>query len=162
MGSDLFGSEGISQVIQLAVAPVFLLASISAALNVLSLRMGRIIDRGRRLNSMNEGEEGLTATDIDYEQRLLAERARLTHRAIAMCTLSALMVSLVIALLFVDALFDLHIAWIIACVFILALSVLIVALLTFLRETGLGTNTFRFGPYVMGQKLRDMRKFERD
>jgi len=40
--------------------------------------------------------------------------------------------------------------------------VLIVALLTFLRETGLGTNTFRFGPYVMGQKLRDMHSDEQD
>ena len=150
----LLGNDGISHVIQLAVAPVFLLASISGALNVLSMRMGRIIDRGRRLNCMNEGEEGLSASDIDVEQRLLAERARLTHRAIAMCTLSALFVCLVIVLLFVDVLFSLKMEWGIACVFVMGLMILILALVTFLREIGLGTNSFRFGPYVMGKKVR--------
>lgn len=150
----LLGTDGISHVIQLAVAPVFLLASISGALNVLSMRMGRIIDRGRRLNGMTEGEEGCTAADIDMEQRQLAERARLTHRAIAMCTLSALLVCLVIVLLFIDVLFSLKIEWGIAFVFIMGLMVLILALVTFLREIGLGTNAFRFGPYVMGKKVR--------
>lgn len=150
----LLGSDGISHVIQLAVAPVFLLASISGALNVLSMRMGRIIDRGRRLNGLSEGEEGCTADDVDKEQRLLAERARLTHRAIAMCTLSALLVCLVIVFLFIDALFSLNMQWVIAFVFIMALLVLILALVTFLREIGMGTNAFRFGRYVMGEKIR--------
>lgn len=154
----LIGNDGISHVIQLAVAPVFLLASISGALNVLSMRMGRIIDRGRRLNDMHEGDECYTADDVDREQRSLAERARLTHRAIAMCTLSALLVCMVIVCLFIDVLFSLNIAWLIAFVFIMALLVLILALVTFLREIGMGTNSFRFGRYVMGKKV----KFPRD
>lgn len=150
----LGSSTGISHVIQLAVAPVFLLASISAALNVLSMRMGRIIDRGRKLNEVGGDEPGCTADDVDTEQRLLAERARLTHRAIAMCTLSALFVCLVIVFLFLDALFSLNMQWVIAFLFIMALGVLILALVTFLREIGKGTNAFRFGRYVMGDKVR--------
>ena len=35
----------LAQVIQLAVAPVFLLAGVGATLNVLASRIGRIIDR---------------------------------------------------------------------------------------------------------------------
>ena len=38
---------GVAQVIQAAVAPVFLLAGVGATLNVLATRIGRIIDRAR-------------------------------------------------------------------------------------------------------------------
>jgi hypothetical protein len=144
MDSMLF-NDGISHVIQLAVAPVFLLASISGALNVLSQRMGRIIDRGRRLNEISVDANLDTAAEIDREYQSLAERARLTHRAIALCTLSALLVCLVIVFLFVDVIFELNLDWFIAFVFVTALLALIMALVTFLREIGLGTYVFRFG-----------------
>lgn len=140
-----FSSDGISNVIQLAVAPVFLLASISGALNVLSLRMGRIIDRARRLNELEGTDAANTVPDIDEEQASLAERARLTHRAIALCTLSALFVCLVIVILFVDATFQLRLDWFIAVLFVVALLSLIMAFITFLREIELGTYAFRFG-----------------
>ena len=39
--------ETIATVIQLAVAPVFLLAGIAGLLNVLSIRLGRVVDRVR-------------------------------------------------------------------------------------------------------------------
>lgn len=151
MDNFLF-SDGISHVIQLAVAPVFLLASISGALNVLSLRMGRIIDRGRRLNELDPEAKSYNTVEVDEEQRQLAERARLTHRAIALCTLSALFVCLVIVCLFVDAIFQLGMEWYIAFLFVVALGSLIMALVTFLREIGLGMNAFRFGRYNMGEK----------
>ena len=40
-------TAGIAAVIQLAVAPVFLLAAIAGLLGVMSTRLGRIIDRAR-------------------------------------------------------------------------------------------------------------------
>lgn len=151
-------NDGISHVIQLAVAPVFLLASISGALNVLSLRMGRIIDRGRRLNELDPDSKLYDAKEVDEEQLQLAERARLTHRAIALCTLSALFVCFVIITLFVDAVFRFRMEWFIAFLFVVALGALILALVTFLREIGLGTNAFRFGRYNMGEKARRQRR----
>ena len=39
--------ENIAVVIQLSVTPVFLLAGIAGMLNVLSIRLGRVIDRAR-------------------------------------------------------------------------------------------------------------------
>src|SRR5690606_39801886 len=50
---SLLQASDISTVIQLAVAPVFLLASIAGTLNVLAHRLSRIIDRGRVLNERN-------------------------------------------------------------------------------------------------------------
>ena len=50
---------GVAQVIQAAVAPVFLLAGVAATLNVLASRIGRIIDRARivedRLDTRDSG-----------------------------------------------------------------------------------------------------------
>jgi hypothetical protein len=148
---SLFLSEQISHVIQLAVAPVFLLASISAAMNVLSLRLGRIIDRGRTLNE-KEGKDAGQIEAIDNEQYQLSLRARLIHRAIALCTFSALFVSLVIVFLFIDVLFGLKMGILVTFLFILALVALILALLTFLREIKMSTLAFSFGAYSMGKK----------
>ncbi|MEY3659460.1 MAG: hypothetical protein RLZZ169_285, partial [Pseudomonadota bacterium] len=80
----------IARVIELAVAPVFLLTAISGALSVLSVRMGRIIDRGRRLNEVSVEEGSPAAREVETEQHSLAMRARLISRAITMCTMSAL------------------------------------------------------------------------
>lgn len=148
-----FLADDISQVIELAVAPVFLLAAIGQTLNVLSTRMGRIIDRGRRLNELMDAapkDSSFTVDsgqEIDEEQYLLARRARLIHRAIKFCTMSGLFVTMVIVGLFVDMLLHLPIDYFVGFLFAVALTCLITALITFLREIELGTKAFRFGPY---------------
>lgn len=148
---SLIQASDISNVIQLAVAPVFLLASIAGTLNVLSMRMGRIIDRGRVLNDRHCTAESPEAGEVDNEQRLLARRSRLINRAIALCTMSSLFVCLVIVVLFLDALFSLNQETLIAILFIVALLSLISALLLFLREIGLSLRAFRFGPYKVNK-----------
>ena len=42
----------LAQIIQLAVAPVFLLAGLGAFLNVCAGRLARIVDRARRLEPL--------------------------------------------------------------------------------------------------------------
>ena len=140
-------ASDISTVIQLSVAPVFLLASIAGTLNVLSTRMGRIIDRGRVLNDRVIAQGTPEFAECDLEQRLLARRARLINHAIALCTMSSLFVCLVIVVLFLDAVMTLGQERIIAGLFIMALMSLIAALLVFLREIGMSLRAFRFGPY---------------
>jgi hypothetical protein len=147
----LLQASDISTVIQLAVAPVFLLASIAGTLNVLSMRMGRIIDRGRVLNERQCQQGSAEFEECDTEQRLLARRARLINRAIALCTMSSLFVCLVIVVLFLDALYALRQERLIAILFIMGLMSLIAALLVFLREIGLSLRAFRFGPYKVNQ-----------
>ena len=148
----LLQAESISNVIELAVAPVFLLASISGALNVLSLRLGRIIDRGRKLNEIPYDPNSEQYLEADKEQRQLARRARQIHQAIALSTMSSLFVCLVIVVLFLDALFQLHMESVIAALFIIALLCLITGLLIFLKEISLSTHAFRFGRYKIVDK----------
>ena len=143
----------IARVIELAVAPVFLLTAISGALSVLSTRLGRIIDRGRRLNEMTAATGSTESAEIDEEQRQLAIRARLVNRAIRMCTMSALFICFVIIALFLDVLFSFHMELFIAMLFMIALGCLSYGLLTFLREIEKSAAVFRFGKHsAFGRK----------
>jgi hypothetical protein len=141
----------VATVIDLAVAPVFLLAGIAGTLNVLSMRMSRIIDRGRVLNDKSLEPDSLEFFEVDREQRLLARRARLINRAMALCTMSSLFVCLVIVVLFLDAVLTLRQERVIAALFIVALLSLISALILFLREVGMSLRAFRFGPYKVNE-----------
>jgi len=135
-------STSIAHLIQLAVAPVFLLAGIAGFLSVMSGRIGRIIDRerviSRRLAKLDD-EEHLEATR--REHKVLKRRAHITNRAIGLCTSSALVVCTLITSLFVGDLFKLHMEALVIGLFVLALLLLIAALLLFLLEIQLATRT---------------------
>ena len=136
---------GVAQVIQAAVAPVFLLAGVGATLNVLASRIGRIIDRARIMEDRLLSATPEFARDLHVRLRVLSRRATLINRAIALCVLSGLLVSLVVAALFVSALLRIELAAPIAVVFVIALLSLAAALLLFLREVFIATASLTFG-----------------
>lgn len=135
----------ISHVIQLAVAPVFLLAGIGGMLSVLSIRLGRIIDRARQLDGLLAASDKQDRAAINREHRTLRRRARLASVAITLCTLCALLICTVIVVLFVGAYLSLNLVNLVAGLFVIAMLTLITALLTFLREIYLGTSNLRIG-----------------
>ncbi len=142
-----FANEDIPRVINLAVAPVFLLTGISGMLNVLGVRLSRIIDRGRKLNEEHVIADTPHAEEVDHEQRSLATRARLIHRSIMMCTVSALFICVVIIALFLQVLLNFQLQLFIAIMFMVALGCLSFGLLTFLHEIDISALSFRFGKY---------------
>ncbi len=141
--------ESIAQVIQLSVAPVFLLAGVGATLNVLTSRLSRVVDRARsieerlRAEHLRESHPELHAELISRLQ-LSSQRARLINWAIALSVLCSLLVPLVIVALFVSALLKLDLSVPIALGFIVALLSLSSALLFFLREVFIATRGLRF------------------
>jgi hypothetical protein len=142
----------VGQVIQLAVAPVFLLAGVGATLNVLAARIGRIIDRARVMEAQLPGADALAAADLHARLRVLSRRASLINRAIALCVVCGLLVSLVVAALFVSSALRIDLALPIAVVFVVALLSLAAAMLYFLREVFIATAALSFGG-VRDQKL---------
>lgn len=136
---------GVAQVIQAAVAPVFLLAGVGATLNVLASRIGRIIDRARMMEDRLHTATPEIAHELHARLRVLSRRATLINRAIALCVLCGLLVSLVVAALFVSASLRIDLAMPIAVAFVIALLSLAAALLLFLREVFLATSTLTFG-----------------
>jgi len=135
----------VAQVIQLAVAPVFLLAGVGATLNVLASRIGRIIDRARILEDQLLRATPEQTEELHVRLRVLSRRATFINRAIALCVLCGLLVSLVVAALFVSSSLHLDLATPIAVVFVIALLSLAMALLHFLREVFIATGSLTFG-----------------
>ena len=130
----------VSHIIQLAIAPVFLLTGVGTKLTVLTNRLGRIIDRSRMLEDrMN----ATSATDpIDQaEINVLYRRGHLINRAIALSTTCGLLVCLVIATLFVGDAFALALGKFIASLFVLAMLSLIGSFYYFMREIFIATTT---------------------
>jgi Protein of unknown function (DUF2721) len=138
--------SGIAHIIQLAIAPVFLLSGTGALLAVLTNRLGRIIDRGRALEELlGAVEPPRERAEMVVELNALVRRARLINLAISLCTASALLVCLVIVALFVGDFVTVPISGWVAALFIAAMLLLIVALVSFLREVRIATMTLRFG-----------------
>ena len=138
--------QAIAQVIQLAVAPVFLLAAIAGILGVLSTRLGRAIDRARVIEiripqAQNEAQKGL----LQAETTALWTRIRLTIWAMRLCVSGALMICLVIVALFVGDLVTFDISLLIALLFIAAMLLIIAGLVCFLREVAISTRRMRQG-----------------
>lgn len=135
----------LPHVIQLSVAPVFLLSGVGVTLGVLATRLGRIIDRARLLELGPSGPVPVTHEAATEELRTLSRRAQLINRAITLCVASALSVCLLIATLFFGALFDLGLVPLLAGLFIASMFALIGAYIHFLREIFLATHSLRFG-----------------
>ncbi len=133
--------SSVAQVIQLAVAPVFLLAGVGSLLGVLANRLARVIDRFHVLEKRLAEESSAD----DYSSTLstmgsLSRRARLIHWAISLCTACDLLVCLVVVALFVGAELQIDLSTTIAGLFIAAMLALIVGLSCFLREIAVATS----------------------
>lgn len=137
--------KGVAEVIQLAVAPVFLLAGVGTTLNVLATRIGRIIDRARLMEDRLPTSSPEHAEELHERLRVLSKRASLINRAIALCVLCGLLVSLVVAALFVSSSLRIDLAMPIAITFVVALLSLAAALIYFLREVFIATEATTFG-----------------
>ena len=144
MESALTNATTIGQVIQLAVAPVFLLAGISGLLAVMTNRLGRIIDRSRILQrGFHKLSEGDAKNAVNKEMTQLGRRGHFINMAINLATGSALLVCLVIISLFLSKLLSANFSTAIAVLFILCMTLLIIALCMFLLEVFVATAVMR-------------------
>lgn len=134
----------LSHIIQLAVAPVFLLAGIAGFLNVMSGRLGRIVDRARVVERRALSLKNATFVARNQKElNALRRRIRLINWSIGCCTVSALLVCMLVVTLFVGSYWHFTIDPIIIALFVLAMLALITALLVFIKETLLATKTLR-------------------
>jgi hypothetical protein len=124
----------ITRVIQLAVAPVFLLTAIGTLITALNNRLGRAVDRRRVVQERLQQASQEGAAEARAELARLSQRARLIYFAILAAVTAALLVCLVVAGAFVGALLAVELSKMVAVLFILAMCALIVSLALFLRE----------------------------
>jgi hypothetical protein len=133
----------VARLIQLAVAPVFLLTAVGTIIGVLSIRLGRVVDRSRlledRLRQLQpEGQKAARA-----ELELLSRRVRLVYGSMVLAVVCALFVGLLIAVAFVDAFIVIDMSKFIGLLFIAAMLAFILSLMVFLREIFLAVTSAR-------------------
>ena len=136
-------STALAQAIQLSLAPVFLLASMSGLLMVLTNRMARLIDRARELKQQVAVDGQVVGRDVRQELQGQKRRMGLVMKAIAFCTITMLLVALVVAIVFISVVAKLDLALMVVPLFVLAMLSLMVAVSLFLRELQLATTQLR-------------------
>jgi hypothetical protein len=146
LGDGMGSVVTLAGVIQLAVAPVFLLAAIAGMLGVMSTRLGRIIDRARVI------EQRIPHVQADEQRALLRaeastlwQRIALINWAIRLCVSGALAVCLVIMSLFIGEFVAFNLAALVGVLFVLAMALMIAGLLFLLREVNVSTRQMREG-----------------
>ena len=132
--------------VQLAVAPVFLLTAIGTVIAALNIRLGRAVDRRRdlenRLCKMAEEEQPSAREELG----VVARRIRFVYYAITAAVTSGLFVCLLIAGAFIGAFVRVSLSYTIGAMFVFAMLALIASLLLFLREIFLAVSSPRHVP----------------
>lgn len=130
--------ETMAELIQLSIAPVFLLAGVAGFLNVFTGRLARIIDRLERLNLYEEEETNIQTEEekklVKLRHDSLMKRMRNTNLAILLMGTTGLFTALVMITMFVSFIFDIQDGNLIAFLFVASMVSLISALMLFSRE----------------------------
>jgi len=135
--------SAIAHVIQLAIAPVFLITGVCTLLGVLANRLGRIVDRARVIERKLEIPDEVKRVRLEEELIRLCRRARFVNLAIRCSIISALLTCITISTLFTGTFVPAHLSKVIAVLFVAAMLSLFLALLAFLREVMVATRALR-------------------
>ncbi len=124
----------IGHIIQLSIAPVFLLTGVGTNMLVLTNRLARIIDRSRALEERGESVDiQMPDERREQEMEILFRRAQKINRAITLSTTCALLICVVVAALFLGDALNLRLGTVIATLFVLAMVALTGSFIYLLR-----------------------------
>ena len=143
-------TNDIGHIIQLSIAPVFLLTGVGTKLMVLTNRLARIIDRSRKLEDrLDVGHNEAYLDELDT----LYRRSHLINAAITLSTTCGLLVCLVIAMLFFGEVTNFQLSRIdlnkvIAACFVLGMAALIGSFVYLLREIFIASKSLRARRHV--------------
>lgn len=122
----------VQEIVQLSLAPAFLLAGIGAIMNVMTNRLIWVANRIERIHELEEeGRAGNAVEDLPA----LEKRRTYAQSAVMFSTAAALTISVVIALLFVSAFISPRIGTLTAIAWIITMVLLSIGLTLFLMET---------------------------
>jgi hypothetical protein len=145
----------IADIIQSALAPVFLLAGIGAFLNVCTGRLSRIVDRAREVEPLLLASRGNEHDRHLRELRTLDHRMALVGRAIWLAVLAAVLVCLIVILLFAGTLVRGHFGTAIAVLFIICMMLLGAGFAFFMIETHIGSRAIRVRNALLEHQAED-------
>ena len=136
----------IAGVIQLAVAPVFMLTAVGTIMAALNARLGRAVDRRRVLEEKIQRMAPDEAESARTELATIGRRIQFVYLAIVFAVIGGLFVCLLIAGAFIGAFVKVDLSTTIGVMFVIAMLALIACLLLFLHEIFLAVSTPRYVP----------------
>ncbi|MEL1251457.1 DUF2721 domain-containing protein [Aurantiacibacter gilvus] len=151
LGTDVM----IAQTIQLALAPVFVLVAIGGIMNILSMRLGRVVDRSRELQELHGETSGSEHDKVVREIRSLDLRIVIIGRAMRLLVMASLSIGVTVVLLFLEEFAHVGLNPVAAGTFILAIGLFMWSLVQFLRETREATAALRI-PEMYLERERDL------
>lgn len=126
----------ISQVMQQATAPAFLLGATGSFIGILASRLNVIIDRSRSVHGVKDGEQERLRLKTDIPR--LKARAELLQRSIALAVASSIWTTLLIVWGFAAAVLSFNHELGAACLFVVALLFFVAALVALAKEVRIG------------------------
>lgn len=127
----------IAHTIQLAVAPLFMLAGIGSFLNVLAGRLVRSVDRARVIEQIFHNLAGEERERAIWELRVIDRRMRVANLSVICCTASGALIGLTVAALFVAQVMGAGFGRALAVAFVLSMLFFVGGLVLFLFEVRL-------------------------
>jgi Protein of unknown function (DUF2721) len=137
--------SAVSQGIQLAIAPVFLLNAVAAMIGAVAGRLARIIDRARQVEAWME--DFPTAPKMQRwkdELRLLRQRSTLVNWCIALLILCAILIGTTIIVLFFGETLEVQFARTATVAFMAGVVSFLLALVCFFAESLLSARILKF------------------
>lgn len=145
----------IAQTIQLALAPVFVLVAIGNIMNILTTRLGRIVDRSRALQSQHPQTSGREHDLVVIEIRYVDRRIHLIGRALLLLVVSGLAIGVTVGSLFIGEMAGLELRNLTGITFFGAIALLMIALVYLLLETRIAASSLRL-PQELLELERDI------
>ncbi|MCZ8172772.1 MAG: DUF2721 domain-containing protein [Brevundimonas sp.] len=132
--------EVVIRVLQIALAPAFLLAAIASLLSVLTGRLARAVDRSHAVQAMLPVQSASQTKSLRDELAVLIRRKRLIQWSMQLCVAGGVTICAVVALLFVMGLAQFSAASLIVGMFALAMGLIAASLVALLIETSLAAH----------------------
>lgn len=146
----------IAQTIQLSLAPVFVLVAIGNIMNILTTRLGRIVDRSRHLQKLHgetsERDHDVVVIEIRYVDR----RIQLIGRALLLLVLSGLAIGVTVGGLFIGEMAGLELRTLTGITFFIAIALLMMALVYLLLETRIVARSLRMPQELLELERKDL------
>ena len=141
----------LSDSIQLAVAPVFLLTAVAGMIGALTQRLARVIDRARVLHKelMDDNLKPSIRASYDQELKNIATRGRFINVSMIFLVLCAIMIGLTILELFFAETSGgkLMVSAFVLYTFVAGIGSFILALISLLIEVLIASYSIRWKPH---------------
>ena len=135
-------TSNVVQLIQLSLAPVFLIVGVGQMINAVTGRLARVIDRARWYDNKNQQQNAkpYQPHEID-ELQSLNKRMKFANWSITFLTLAAATICIDVILLFIDGLISTNLEIGILGLFIFSLIAITCGITSFFMEVSIATAT---------------------